>query len=125
VLVSNASFAFGVRPLDTWLAAQSTLITNDGTAVENVYGSVSQFVSGGFAWGISAASNGPDVCRAQWSTVSAAGPWNDVAAYGTEFLITTALTPGAGVTFYFRIQTPTSTSSYMQYACGLTVRAAL
>lgn len=124
VLVSNASFAFGTRPLNTWLPGQSTQITNDGPAQESVYGSVSQFVSGSFAWGISPASNGPDVCRAQWSTVSAAGPWNDVAAYGTEFLITAGLAPGAGVTFYFRIQTPTSTSSYLQYACSLTVRAA-
>ena len=122
VLVSNASFAFGTRPLNTWLAAQSTFITNDGSAQENVYGSVSQFVSGGFVWGISPASNGPNICRAQWSTASAAGPWNDVAAYGTEFLITTGLARGASVTFYFRIQTPTATSSYLQYACSLTVR---
>lgn len=124
VALSNAAFAFGTRPLDTWLAAQNTVITNDGLAQENIYGNLSQFVSGGFVWGISPTANGPDVCRAQWSTVSDAGPWNDVAAYGSEFLITATLAPGASVTFYFRIQTPTSTSSYLQYACTLTVRAA-
>jgi hypothetical protein len=123
VLISPGAFAFGIRPLNTWLTAQSAQITNDGTALESIYGSMSQLVSGILAWGISPISNGADICRAEWSTVSAAGPWTDVAAYGTEFLITTALAPGASIVFYFRIQTPTATSSYLQYACNLTVRA--
>ena len=124
VLVSNASFAFDMKPLNTWLPAQSTRITNDGPAQENVYGSVSQFVSGGFAWAISPLSNGADRCRAQWSTAGATGPWNNVAAYSTEFLVTTGLAPGGSIMFYFRIQTPTATSSYLQYTCSLTVRRA-
>lgn len=123
VLVSNPAFVFGTRPLDTWLAAESTLVTNDGTMTENVYARISPFVSGLYSWGVSPVSNGPDVCRAQWSTVSGAGPWNDVAAYDSEFLLATGLTPGASITFYFRIQTPTATSSYEQYATGITVRA--
>jgi len=123
VVVSKSAFSFGVQPLSTWLSAQITLVANDGTWPENIYGKLSRFVSGAFAWTISGASNGPDRCRAQWSTASSAGPWNDIATYDSEFLITGNLEVANSLTLYFRIQTPTSTSSYNEYASNLTVRA--
>ena len=122
VLVSKSAFAFGPRPLNTWLPAETTLITNDGNWSENIYGKLSAFMSGAFAWAI-AAANGPDRCRAQWSVMSDAGPWNNIVPYDWDFLITSNLQPGNSVALYFRIQTPTSTSSYNEYASNLTVRA--
>ncbi|UCF79090.1 MAG: hypothetical protein JSW03_02210 [Candidatus Eiseniibacteriota bacterium] len=123
VLVSVSSFSFGTQPVNTWLPAQNTQITNDGTWSEHIYAELSQFTSGPFSWAISDVSNGADLCRAQWSTVSDVGPWNDVPSYGSEFLVTTDLPAGGSVTLYFRIQTPTSTSSLDQYSSNLTVRA--
>ena len=123
VLVSKSAFAFGAQQLNAWLTAETTLITNDGTWPEKAYGKLSGFMSSTFTWTISAASNGPDRCRAQWSTVSSAGPWNNITAYGTEFLITSNLGVANSITLYFRIQTPTSTSSYNEYASTLSVRA--
>jgi hypothetical protein len=122
VLVSNSAFVFGTQPVNSWLPARISLVTNDGTWPENIYGKLSGFVSGAFAWAI-AASNGPDRCRAQWSTVSDAGPWNNIAPYDSEFLITSNLQTTNSITLYFRIQTPTSTSSYNEYASNFTVRA--
>jgi hypothetical protein len=123
VLVSVSSFAFGTQPVNTWLPARSTQIANDGTWIEDIYARLSEFTSGPFMWGISGASNGPDVCRVQWSSVSDAGPWNDIASYETEFLVTSNLGVGASVTLYLRIQTPTSTSSFNEHSANLTVRA--
>jgi hypothetical protein len=123
VLVSVSSFVFGVRPLDTWLAAESSQVINDGTCQGNIYASLSQLTSGPLTWDVSDASNGPDVCRVQWSNVSDAGPWNDIASYDTEFLLASGLDVGNSVTLYLRMQTPTSTSSYNEYAANLTIRA--
>ncbi|KPJ59745.1 MAG: hypothetical protein AMJ46_09610 [Latescibacteria bacterium DG_63] len=123
VLVSVSSFSFGTQPVDTWLLAQNTQITNDGTCAENIYTQLSQFASGPFTWAVSDASNGTDVCRAQWSTSSDAGPWIDIASYDSEFLVRSDLGAGNSVTLYFRIQTPTSTSSFEEYSADLTVRA--
>ena len=123
VWVSDSTFTFGTNPLNTWLTSQSSVITNDGSVVENFIGRVSQFTDGGNTWGISSTANGDNIIRAQWSTTSATGPWNDISAYATDFTIANNVSAGGSVTFYFRIQTPTSTLSYNQYSSTLTVTA--
>ncbi|MFH0778800.1 MAG: hypothetical protein V2A71_09240 [Candidatus Eisenbacteria bacterium] len=123
VLVSKSSFAFGSQPLNTWLTPESTQITNDGTCTENIYAKLSRFVCGAASWGISPVANGPDVCRAQWSSVSAAGPWTNIAAYNTEFLLAAGVPPNGSIIFYFRLQTPTLSSVEGEYSATLTVRA--
>ncbi|OGF17554.1 MAG: hypothetical protein A2W00_05540 [Candidatus Eisenbacteria bacterium RBG_16_71_46] len=120
---SKTTFAFGGQPLNTWLAADSSTVTNDGSIAETLYGKISTFTSGGYTWSLSASSNGADQVRAQWSTTSAAGPWNDITAYDNDFLIRTSLAASASIKFYFRMQTPTSTSALTQYASTLTVTA--
>jgi len=123
VSVSNPTFSFGTNPLNTWMTSQSSVITNDGSVVENFIGRVSQFTDGSNTWGISSTANGDNIIRAQWSTTSATGPWNDISAYATDFTIANNVSAGGSVTFYFRIQTPTSTLSYDQYSSTLTVTA--
>ena len=123
VSVSNNVFAFGTQSTNTWLAPQTSVITNDGTESEDLVASISTFTSGAFAWAISATSNGPDQVRAQWSTSSSSGPWNDVAAYATNFTVATNLAAGGTITFYFRIQSPTTVSTMNPYASTLTVTA--
>ena len=123
VAVSNSTFAFGTRPANTWLPPDSSLLSNDSPMTENLVGKISTFTSGANTWTLSSTANGPDQTRAQWSTTSASGPWNDISAYSTDFTIVTGLAPSSSVTFYFRIQTPTSTSSLNQYSSTLTVTA--
>ncbi len=123
VAVSNSTFAFGTRPADTWLPPDSALITNDSPVSENIVGKISTFTSGANTWSLSASANGPDQIRAQWSTASASGPWSDISAYNMDFTIMTGLAPLSSVSFYFRIQTPTSTSSFNQYSSTFTVTA--
>jgi hypothetical protein len=61
--------------------------------------------------------------RAQWSTISASGPWTDIATYDTDFTVAAILASSATLTLYFRIQTPTSATSASSYASTLTVSA--
>jgi hypothetical protein len=123
IYVTESLFAFGSQLLNTWLAAESTLVVNDGTCSEDMYVCLYQFVSGPYVWGISDLANGPDVCRAQWSVASSAGPWNNIAVYDSRFLLATDVAVGSSVKFYFRIQTPTATSSHDQYLAAMKVRA--
>jgi hypothetical protein len=123
VLVSDSTFAFGTNLLNTWLTPQSSILTNDGTAAENFLGRISGFTDGSNNWAISISANGADSIRAQWSTDSDAGPWSDVSAYDTDFTVATNVAVSDSVTFWFRIQTPLSTSSYDQHSSTLTVTA--
>ncbi len=123
VTVSNAVFAFGTRPLNTWLAADSSVLTNDSPAAENLVGKISSFTDGADTWTLSSSANGPGQIRAQWSDSSATGPWNDIAAYDSAFAIKTGLASSGTLKLYLRIQTPTSTSSIYQHSSVLTVTA--
>ena len=123
VAASKASFAYGTRLLDTWLPADSSTLSNDGTVTETLVAQISTFAAGASTWSLSASGNGPDQIRAQWSTTSVAGPWTDIAQYDQNFTVRTGLAASGTVKLYFRIQTPTSTSSYGQYASTLTVTA--
>ena len=123
VSVSDSTFEFGTKPLNTWMTPQSSVIKNDGTASENFVGRISQFNDGTNTWEIDISSNGADTTRAQWSTVSDTGPWTDISAYYTDFTIATNVAVNDSVDFWFRIQTPTSTSSYDEYSSTLTVTA--
>lgn len=123
VAVSNTVFAFGTQPLNTWLAPDSSVITNDGTDPEAILAKISALVEGANTWALSASANGPDQVRAQWSTSTAAGPWTDVPAYDTNFTVAASLAASGTVKFYLRIQTPTSTSSLNPYSSTLTVLA--
>jgi hypothetical protein len=123
VTVNNSTFAFGTNPLNTWMTPQSSIITNDGNVVENFIGRISQFTDGINTWGINFTNNGDNIIRAQWSTISDAGPWTDISAYDTDFTIATNVAVNGTVTLYFRIQTPTNTLSYSQYSSSLTVIA--
>jgi hypothetical protein len=123
VASSNSTFAFGAQPVNTWLTAQSSTITNDGTETEAIVAKISTFTAGENTWTLSASANGADQARAQWSTTSSSGPWTDISAYDTNFTISPNLAPGGALTLYFRIQTPTSTASYNPYSSSLTVTA--
>jgi hypothetical protein len=120
---SGSTFAFGTQPLNTWLAAQSSVIANDGTETETVVARISTLTAGANTWTLSTGSNGANQARAQWSTTSASGPWTDIAAYATNFTIASGLAASGTVTLYLRIQTPTSTASLNQYSSTLTVTA--
>ncbi|MDI6704584.1 MAG: right-handed parallel beta-helix repeat-containing protein [bacterium] len=128
--LSNNTFAFGTQLLDRWLDPQSTVITNDGSVAENFIGTLSQFsTTDGYTWEIGKIEgefkNGEDRCRAQWSIISAdEGPWwNDISSYNTNFTIATDVSVGGEVTLYFKIQTPTKTTSFNEYSSTLTVTA--
>jgi hypothetical protein len=123
VMVSDSTFAFGTNLLDSWLVPQSSSITNDGTVAENFLGRISQFTDGTNSWAIDASSNGTDSVRAQWSTTSEGGPWTDISAYDTDFTIATNVAAGDTVDFWFRIQTPNSSSSHEEHSSTLTVTA--
>jgi len=123
VSVSTSTFGFGTRPADSWLTPQSASIINDGGVAENFIVSISQFTDGANTWEITASANGADTIRAQWSTVSDAGPWTDISAYDTDFTTATNVAVNDTVIFRLRIKTPTSTSSYNQYSSTLTVTA--
>jgi hypothetical protein len=123
VLVSDATFAFGVSTLDTWLTPQLSVLINDGAVAENLVGQISQFTDGSNLWEISSSVNGADSIRAQWSTESDSGLWNDISDYDTDFTIATNVAASDSVNFWFRIQTPLSTSSYNQHSSTLTVTA--
>jgi hypothetical protein len=123
VAVSNSVFAFGTQLLNTWLTAQSSVITNDGSETETIVAQISTLTAGANTWALSAVSNGADQVRAQWSTTSDTGPWTDVSAYASNFTFSSSLAASGTVTFYFRIQTPTSTTSNNQYSSNLTVTA--
>ncbi len=123
VWVSDSTFTFGTNPLDTWLTPQTSVITNDGTVAENFVGRISQFTDGSNTWAISPSANGADSVRAQWSTASDTGPWTGISAYDTDFTIATNVAVSDSVTLWFRIETPTGTSSYDEYSSTLTVTA--
>jgi hypothetical protein len=123
VTVSDTLFSFGAVPLNSWLPADSSLLTNDGPAGEDFIGKISTFTSGLNSWALSPTNNGADLIRAQWSTTGASGPWNDVPGYDADFSIASAVPVNGTVPFWFRIQTPTSTSSFNPYSSILTVTA--
>lgn len=123
VSVSDSTFEFGTKPLNTWMTPQSSVIKNDGTVSEDFAGRISQFTDGTNAWEIDISSNGADTTRAQWSTVSDTGPWTNISAYDTDFTIATNVAVNDSVDFWFRIQTPTGTSSYDEHSSTLTVTA--
>jgi hypothetical protein len=123
VWVSDSTFAFGTNLLDSWLNPLTSVIGNDGTDAENFVGRISQFTDGSNNWEISPSANGADSVRAQWSTTSQTGPWTDVSAYDTDFTIATNVAIDDSVIFWFRIQTPASTSSYDEHSSTLTVTA--
>jgi hypothetical protein len=123
VAVSNPTFAFGVRPGNTWLTPQTSVITNDGNVIEDFVARISQFTDGSNLWGISSTANGPDTVRAQWSTVSDAGPWTDISDYNTDFTLAVDIAVGGTVTMWLRIETPTSTTSFGQFSSTLMVTA--
>lgn len=125
VSVSNATFAFGTTPANSWLTPQATVITNDGTAAENFAAKISQFIAGANSWALSTTANGVDVIRAQWSTTSSTGPWTDISTYDTDFTIATNVPVSGTVNFWLRILTPTSTASYGQYSSTLTLTASV
>ena len=123
VAASTSVFAFGTQPLNTWLTAQSSVITNDGTETEAIVAKISTFTAGANTWTLSSTANGADQVRAQWSTTSSSGPWTDITAYATNFTVTASLAASGTVTLYLRIQSPTSTASLSQYASTLTLTA--
>lgn len=123
VSVSNSTFAFGTNPLNTWLTPQTSVITNNGTVAENFLGRISQLTDGSNTWEIDVSANGADTIRAQWSTTSGMGPWTDISEYNTDFTIATNVAVNGSVNFWFRIQTPTSTSSFNEHSSTLTVTA--
>jgi hypothetical protein len=123
VSVDQQMFSFGTRPLDTWLPAQASTILNTGNRAENIKGEISAFTDGSNAWTLSAAANGANQVRAQWSTTSASGPWTDISAYDSPFTIGTNVARDASVTLWVRIQTPTSTGSYLEHSSTLSISA--
>ncbi len=123
VRLSDSSFAFGTNLLDVWLTPQTSVIANDGAVAENFVGRISQFTDGSNSWAITSTANGADTVRAQWSTTSQTGPWNDISAYDTDFTIATDVAVNDSVDFWLRIQTPVSTSSYSEHSSILTVTA--
>jgi hypothetical protein len=123
VSVTNPTFEFGTQLLNSWLSPESTYVINDGTVSESFVGSISPFTDGGNTWQISPSGNGSDRIRAQWSITSSTGPWDNISAYDTDFTIATNVASDDSVTFWLRIQTPTSTSSYDEFSSTLTVTA--
>jgi hypothetical protein len=123
VAVSDSAFTFGTNPVNTWLAADSSILINDGTGSETFKGNISQFTDGIEVWEITNTTNGIDTVRAQYSTTSNSGPWTDIAVYGSDFTIVTNIPEGDSVTLWFRIETPTATSSYSAYSSDFTVTA--
>ena len=123
VTVSDSIFAFGFSPINTWLTPQTSVMRNDGNVAEDFVGEISQFTEGGYLWDISSTINGADTIRAQWSTTSETGPWTDISAYDAIFNIATNVAVNDSVVFWFRIQTPTTTSSYNEHSSTLTVTA--
>ncbi len=123
VRVTNGTFAFGTQPPDIWLFPESTLVINDGRVAEDFLCRVSPFTDGVNVWALDPATNGPDQIQAQWSIASASGPWTGLAAYDTDFGLTTAVAMTDTVLFWFRIRTPITTSSFNNHAAGLTITA--
>lgn len=123
VSADNTTFAFGTRPVNSWLPPDISLIVNDGNVAEDLSGQISQFTDGANNWLISAVANGANQIRGQWSATSETGPWTDIAAYGADFVIATNVPVSDTVTLWFRIQTPTSTNSYNAHSSTLTVTA--
>lgn len=123
VSVDNATFAYGTQPANTWQPPQTSVITNDGSVSEDFVGQISQLTDGSNYWTINSSDNGADQIRAQWSTTSDTGPWNDISAYDTDFTLATNVAVSDNVTLWFRIETPTSTTSFDEYSSTLTVTA--
>jgi hypothetical protein len=123
VSTSDSTFAFGVTQPDIWLTPQTSVIRNEGNVAENFTGQISTFTDGTNTWAVSPTTNGTDSTRAQWSTVSDSGPWNDIAAYDSDFAIAGSVAVNDSVTLWFRIQTPTTTSSFDEHSATLTVTA--
>lgn len=123
VLVTNGAFAFGTEPANTWLAPESTLVINDGKVTENFLCRVSPFSDGVNIWAVNPATNGANQIQAEWSTSGASGPWTGLTAYNADFSLATAVAVGDSVTFWFRIRTPVSTSSFNTHSAGVTITA--
>jgi hypothetical protein len=125
ISVSTTTLAFGTRPANTWLDPQVTVIRNDFTDGEDLLARISPLTDGSNSWILSSTANGADSIRAQWSITSDSGPWIDVDTYDTDFPIASNLAPDDSISFWFRIQTPTATSSYDEHSATLTVTASL
>jgi hypothetical protein len=123
VEVTLSSFPFGTMPLDNWASPQQTQIINDGTGLADFNAKLSISTAAAHTWSLSSVSNGADTVRAQWSTVGASGPWNNISAYATDFAVKSGVAPSDTVSFWLRILTPTSTGSYVEHASTLTVSA--
>lgn len=123
VLVTNGALAFGTQPTDTWLVPESTLVINDGQVTENFLCRVSPFTDGVNVWAVDPSTNGADQIQAEWSTAGAAGPWTGLSVYNSDFNLATAVVVGDTVTFWFRIRTPLSTSSFNTHSAGVTITA--
>lgn len=122
ISLSTNNFSFSSLPLDSWSEPQWVILTNDGTVTEDFSGTLSPFTSGENQWGIGE-ENGDDICRVQWSTSGAEGPWVDLLSYSTQFLFAENIPPGGRVTLWVRIQTPTQTASFFPYTAILTISA--
>ena len=123
VSITNSTFAFGMVLANTWLSPQSSIVKNSGQSVANMLGQISQFTASGDTWDISATTNGADSVRSQWSTTSNTGPWTDISAYDSDFTIVSSMAVDDTLTLWFRIETPTTTTSLSQYSSTLTVTA--
>ena len=126
VSLSTITFEFGTRPANTWLTPQTTVVRNDGDVAEDLKAKLSQFITADSAntWALSSTANGADLIRARWSTASDTGSWTDLSAYDSEFAIATNVAVNDSVTFWFQIQTPTTTTAYDEYSATLTITAA-
>jgi hypothetical protein len=98
IRVISGTFSFGTQPPDTWLSPESTLVINDGQVTENFLCRLSPFTDG-------------------------ANVWTAVAAYDSDFSLSTGVARGDTVVFWFRLRTPVTTLSYSNHAAGVTITA--
>ena len=123
VSATTGSFAFGTQLLNTWLTAQSSLLTNDGNVTANLVGQITTLTDGSHIWSTNGSGNGADIARAQYSTTGSSGPWTDITVYDSDFTIANSIAINGTATVWLRVQTPTSTGSYLQHAATLKVYA--
>jgi len=121
--VTSGTFSFGTQPPDIWLPPESTLVINDGQVTENFLCRVSILTDGVNVWTLDPFTNGPDQVQVQWSTAGVAGPWTALAAYDSDFSLSTGVAAGDTVVFWCRLRTPVTTSSYSDHAAGVTITA--
>ena len=125
--VADAMPGPGAGRPQQWTGHSSTTAlsshTADGNITSHLAGQLTQLTDGSNPWSISNSANGADIVRAQWSTTGSGGPWSDVGAYDSDFTIANTVAPGGTVTVWLRIQTPTSSGSFVAHASTLKVFA--